>query len=322
MRSLAFLAVILAMTFDAIAAEPIVPGKPVPTPESRVGEVAEILKDKKQIVVKLDPGAGVGSTVIFSTQAGEACEGFVLNQQDGKAVADFGNCRVFADIAMGSVISGSYFGSSALGAKPSEPKALAEAPRYLRFRLGFGSHIGREAKFGAVSAEIEGASAQTATVDMKVESANQFMVGFTYIRPNTWGLTGGFTWEEAREITEETLNVPDWRYTYTYLPPRPTIQIALVELNVAYRWDQFYIPVGVNRSFAKYTSSGSGAGTGEVSGGFGAQAGIGIVANDYFWFELLSQYTVLRFKQSYPSWNIDYGIGHISGMALRIGAAF
>ena len=122
----------------------------------------------------------------------------------------------------------------------------------------------------------------------------------------SWGFIGGVSIDSARQFTEPpTFTQPSGSTLIIVSTDQPKIQTTTITANAAYRWGQFFIPIGINYGIFKFTarSPNSGA-TPTTTGGLGGQVGFGSYVTDNILFE--ASYRMTAFKNT-----VDYGSGVI-----------
>lgn len=144
-----------------------------------------------------------------------------------------------------------------------------------------------------------------------------------YGAPHAWGIQVGIAVDTGRTITDfevkNSTSVQKGTYTGS---TQPKITFVNVYANVVYRWEQFYIPFGLN-------SSGVGVSDPpvplkELTGGMGAQVGIGHEFHKNFAVEgLLRVLSVNGKKQTDSvSGTTNVGSGTLSGAQIGLKAHF
>lgn len=108
-------------------------------------------------------------------------------------------------------------------------------------------------------------------------------------------MVGGFEYETERTLTKMN-GVAASGATSKY-------QTHFLHFGAAYRWDIFYIPLGLTYGFTKFTPAPSAAGTASIENGFGGYFGFGWYVNDKFVIEYVSRSvtTVLKLASATAS---------------------
>jgi hypothetical protein len=150
------------------------------------------------------------------------------------------------------LFTGPVFAQTPPAPAPTEPTASYEpknegvdaTPRKSFFDGRFGLVLGYTLNNNIQFREGELRSA-TGTTDydqtIKTQSAPSIGIMYTRMHPNAWGFSGSFIYEFPRELKSYSGN--------------PKLTVFLLEMNMLYRWDRFYIPFGINIS-APYVKGG------------------------------------------------------------------
>ena len=128
----------------------------------------------------------------------------------------------------------------------------------------------------------------TTTYNFENASATSIALDFRKLNRNGWGLVTGFEYETERSVTKVIINNVNYAITsantFKY-------QTNFLHFGAAYRWDIFYIPVGLTYGLTKFTPvpGASGASGGTAENGMGLYFGFGWYINDSFTIEYVSR---------------------------------
>ncbi len=155
--------------------------------------------------------------------------------------------------------------------------------------------------------------------EFEVDSTAGLQLELRKSPPHHWGLHLGLQIESNRDVKSGKLTSRTSTTNVTYSSPRPKLRSEILYGSLVYRWDQLYIPFGLNIS-APHLDTKSLNSNGEMSltGRIGAQLGIGFQFTELFGMELQSRATGLEmWESSYdPIYFLDYGVGFLSDIRL------
>lgn len=157
----------------------------------------------------------------------------------------------------------------------------------------------------------------TGTADFTYESGFSLELEARNLATMSWGFVGVLTADSDRKITEGNLYTSGANFSYITTDP-PKFQTTTVLLNAAYRWNQFYIPFGVNYSVFKVTDRSTFVGSSTATGGINGQAGIGFVINDSFVTELTYRLTTVKWTQVSSGVTTTYDKGNLANIFASV----
>lgn len=134
--------------------------------------------------------------------------------------------------------------------------------------------------------------------------------------PNSWGMSFGFEYDFPRNINSQTVTLNGTTYIGVTSGSKPTVTEHVVYLNAIYRWNDFYLPFGLNYSMP--TLQGSVEDTITITGAIGIQVGVGTHVTDHFSVEALVQTLGTKMTESNSTTYIDYGTGYLTGAQLNL----
>lgn len=140
----------------------------------------------------------------------------------------------------------------------------------LRLKFGAGFHSDRTIQW-------QNFSAGTSNENLKLTSEDYgtpLWLGLSYSPKNSFGIEGGFNYLPERVFSQSTTSSnPAFFY------PTITMGILVAETTALYRWENFYLGLGLNYSKPNTNNSEAGSNI-KFRGGLGAQAGIGFYISD------------------------------------------
>jgi hypothetical protein len=312
--------------------------------KDRIGKVTQVFRDTQKAIVQLEGGADASSTksVVVSTGPGEACEAMVVSIIDQQMLVQFSGCAGFDKVRANSIVSRNPF--EAVEEKHEEPKlvqpvapaaqpsevenasetALNSAYDHNRPRvvLSFGFNSGTEYKYNDFD-YYSGGSFLTGEYTLEVDPAFHFALGVMVARKHSWGAYVGISRESKRNVNSETVSINGITMTSTITGEKPSFTNTLLEFNSLYRWDQFYLPFGLNYSILSFSPADAPANwTFEAEGSMGAQVGFGVFANDNVHFEFYTQVITNTLEITTPTETFKFNTGFMAGAMARVGVNF
>ena len=115
------------------------------------------------------------------------------------------------------------------------------------------------------------------TYYFEFSSATSIALDLRKLNKNNWGIMSGFEYETERTLTKLVANgiiIPlSGGATAKY-------QSHFLHLGAAYRWDIFYVPVGLTYGLTTFTPAPGSTGTASIENGFGGYFGLGWYVDD------------------------------------------
>jgi hypothetical protein len=172
----------------------------------------------------------------------------------------------------------------------SEPLGAAPVEGSLEKRLRFGVwgaiNLAGNLSFGKVRFDTGAQSTDSANLNFKDSPSATLGLEVMYGAPNAWGLSAGASYDSNHRFRA-------YEFSSTYGRPASLTfgdfdaNIFTIYANAIYRWDNFYIPFGLNISGIKVIDAP--ATVDNLKGGAGAQFGVG-----YFFGEGIMGEFILR----------------------------
>jgi hypothetical protein len=155
----------------------------------------------------------------------------------------------------------------------------------------------------------------TGTLSLNTTPMAGFGAEVWHSEPNSFGWSAGLTWDAPRTISSSDVTTSGYTFHYDYLNP-PTLSITTLYGNAIYRFDDLYIPFGLNGTIPNFYS---GETTLQMSGGLGFQLGIGYHINNNFSIECMDRFETFQMSNPQASiYTIDYGTGFMNGLQLNL----
>lgn len=134
-----------------------------------------------------------------------------------------------------------------------------------------------------------------------------------YMPKQSWGFIAGLTYDFKREFDGGELTLEGQKFIFDEGGDNDEIQVTVIYANAVYRWNEFYLPFGLNYSFVDYEAVGGGV---DADGGIGAQLGIGYMLSDNFALELMSRATTLELGAKGGGYSIKFKEGMLTSALL------
>ncbi|WP_374033843.1 hypothetical protein ACES2I_14480 [Bdellovibrio bacteriovorus] len=131
-------------------------------------------------------------------------------------------------------------------------------------------------------------------IDYDLEYKGALEVGFNawYTPQHSWGFISGISLGGERELDKMTLN----GVTYSATGETSKFQTHFLYAGTLYRWESFYLPLGLAYGINKFTPAGTG--DGEATNGVGILFGLGWFFADNFVIEYIGRSTTTELKLS------------------------
>ncbi|WP_373998037.1 hypothetical protein [Bdellovibrio bacteriovorus] len=144
-----------------------------------------------------------------------------------------------------------------------------------------------------------------------MDSSAGLGVSYSRLNPQSWGFVGSILWEPKRKVKSLEVEGPGGTVSGD-LVDSPELTLLIFEGNMAYRWENIYIPFGLNYSapFLSYNSSST---WWSVSGGLGAYVGLGMIMSPNFTLELFIRSVGLEMTAADSTGTIDFKRGSLAG---------
>lgn len=161
----------------------------------------------------------------------------------------------------------------------------------------------------------------SAEVNVNFKLENAVGVGLHYMRakPNAWGYSVGGLLESTRKFKGFTVSANGNSITVNATNDDTKLTLLIAEGNALYRFENFYIPFGLNFSIPvlEYVSTSSKV---EALGSIGIQFGMGYFINDNLSAEIYYRSIGMQLKETSNSNSdeVDYGYGYLRGVALGV----
>ena len=258
----------------------------------------------------------------------QACTAKVTGKKETWVILDIGTCVTRADLKDGDkfklnpngVFQAAEVPVAAAAPAAAAPAAAAPAEdEEARWQIG----VGLGYQLGAADARFDNAeyySSGTGTI--KGEARLRYKRAFAIALEGRnvprmgWGFIGGIQLEGEREFESGALRGGGVEVMLSGGSDPSRIQFTTLYGSAVFRWNEFYLPFGLNLSQAKFKAAGGFTGTVQASSGIGAQLGAGWRFSDLFVLEAYSWVTSFRLRSTSSTETLDYGLGTFSSLFL------
>ncbi len=185
------------------------------------------------------------------------------------------------------------------GAGPSSAgaRSAGSSAGKWRFGLAVSYTLGSKVKFANASAP-----PLTGKADFTFEDVPSIEIEVRNLKAKSWGFVGAIAADFGRKIKDGNLtNTASGDFIYI-VAEKEKFQTTTVLLSAAYRFENFYIPFGINYAAYKITPSGGFVGETKATGGLGGQIGFGNYFTDSFLFELSYRMTAMKWTENVESY--------------------
>ncbi|MEQ1722734.1 MAG: hypothetical protein ABL930_06130 [Pseudobdellovibrio sp.] len=181
-----------------------------------------------------------------------------------------------------------------------------------RFSIGLGYSYGLLMNFD--SAYINADAGAKSSYKLYYSSSPMIDLNYRDVVSNDWGYIFGVAFDFGRKFTEGDKTVNGMT---TILRNDTKLQTTLLSFCLAYRWENFYIPFGVNYPFYNFTNEGF-VGTTKVSGSAYGKLGMGYYLNNNFMLEAYLLEDSRIYLKTDNGVIDDYGTGHVATSAAYL----
>lgn len=170
--------------------------------------------------------------------------------------------------------------------------------------------------------ETTGGTTYSGNADLKYKPTYELMVEAQKLPAQHWGLMAGLNYEGERELDSGTVTISGTSVGLSGGSGASKVQFTTVYGNAVYRWDEFYIPFGLNYSLLKFTPASGATESYSANGGVGAQLGVGWRFPNNIELEAYSWVTSMNLKDSGSSTSVDYGNGYFPSLRVYLKYVF
>lgn len=277
---------------------------------------------------------------VFKDEFDQPCRGKVIKVTN-TALLEIFNCKIaknlkggekfiLAEPEVADVLKNESKVETLAAASPAPVPSLTPSPnpvirsdRRVRIAATVFYSMASDIKFESVQFRDTGAS-DSGSVTYGSDGAAGLGLEVYQTNPANWGWGVGLQYDLKRNINNQSISTAvSGSAKVEFASPKPYLEVVTLYSNAVYRWEEVYLPFGLNYTISPTFKQGAGA-TGSIStkGGLGMQVGFGAIASEVVSFELY--YRMLAFNQSSKSGtlSVDHGTGYLSGFNLQAKFSF
>lgn len=244
----------------------------------------------------------VQDELIVTLESKQQCALPILEIRGNILTLNSYKCRYRDEIKPGLQLEKSLLSETQVATNPPDEPSKAEKPekepttndtgssgtesRKKRFLVG-AAFSGRTIAFGT-SGSATGV-AGSFTSDFEYKEALSFCIEMRDSQKNAWGYGLGLTFDMERELESAIFKSGSSSLSLVGSGGASKIGATAIEFNAIYRWNEFYIPFGLNYTAMRFTPAPGYSGGFNVDSGFGAQFGLGFFINDNVAIEMSSR---------------------------------
>jgi hypothetical protein len=131
---------------------------------------------------------------------------------------------------------------------------------------------------------------------------------------HSWGFVGGLSYDLAGTTSSVNVTVAG---TSSSGSSNSQFQTTVLWGSAAYRWENFYLPFGLNYDVLSYTPPSGFIGSSTASGGFGGQVGVGYYVTPRIPVELDYRMLAFNLSQTTPVLTTNYGSAYATTFLIK-----
>lgn len=198
-------------------------------------------------------------------------------------------------------------------AAPEEPekKPKVESP----WKYGVGLSLSLRSKFISLNTSRTGVTGELNS-ELDFENSLSLELEARNVKKHDWGFQGGMTLDRERKLEGGKITATGVTVSVTSTSEPAKLQTNVFYGNAVYRWEDFYLPFGLNLSRVNYTPSPTANEIAEASGGWGFQAGAGYYFDEHLVVEGMVRSIGLKLKSTRDGATTDFGNSTLSTIML------
>lgn len=288
--------------------------------------VKQVFTDRGRVVAETSQtDLKVNDEMVITLEGGKQCALPILEIRGNILTLDSENCRYNFDIKPGLSLEKSLLSAAVTAPTvqktiqappPQEP--LVKKPETPIQELEPEKVVNRKTKF-VVGAAFSGRTSASGTGGTASGLIGTFTSEFDYKEgftvslemrdspSNSWGYGVGITYDSTRALDSGTFSSGGTTLILTSAGGASKIGSTSFEVNAIYRWNEFYIPFGLNYTAIRFTPASGYTGGYDVEGGFGAQVGFGVHISDAVSLEMMSRAAPYSLRLSQSGSSVNFG---------------
>lgn len=286
--------------------------------------VKQVFNDRGKVVAEstaLD--LKVNDEMVITLENGKQCVLPILEIRGNILTLDSEKCRYSFDIKPGLSLEKSLLSAEIIAPPEIKTTQLPQTPsakeaEKLNRDLEHEDAKPRKIKIliGAAFSGRTSASGSSGTATGLIGTFNsefEYKEGFTLSLEmrdspsHSWGYGVGISFDSTRELEAATFTSGGTTLIASSAGGASKIGSTAFELNSIYRWNEFYIPFGLNYTAIRFTPAAGYTGGFDVAGGFGAQLGFGLQPTESVSFEMISRASTYSLRTIQGTNSANYG---------------
>lgn len=184
-----------------------------------------------------------------------------------------------------------------------------------RFAIGLGYNASGSAESDFSIQNLSTLSRANGEVDLDTEPGFNINFEARFLQKHGWGLTMGLDFDFDREVKSGTISSGGTTISVSETDDPDSFTSVVGYGNLVYKWENFYIPFGLNLSYIDYKSTGLNVNT---TPSIGAQLGLGYETDSNFALEMYSRVLGLEMDYIDGNYDVSFEEGLISNIAFRV----
>lgn len=276
--------------------------------------VKQIIKSHNLVVVESNVPVDFkeGKVFLVTFDDGKQCSLVLKDTAKTLLTFDASECERSSYITLASPVEPSL-ASIPIATERSTPRdsrSRSSSSFGKRFSANLYYSVADKATFEDAKVTTTGASGSV-NATYGTDSSVGLGVGYLRTEQQSWGFSGSILYEPRREIKSLTVSGPGGTFTSSATGTKAKLSFILLEANAIYRWNEFYIPFGLNLSAPSLTDTGSDVY--DVKGGLGAFLGAGWFIMDNSSIELFVRSIGMKMTATDGTTTIDFQNGYMTG---------
>lgn len=201
-----------------------------------------------------------------------------------------------------------------------QPAQAPPTPTQTQFFIGFGYSLASHLELDDTTYTAGGRS-NTWSEAAYVGSAPVVSLGLQYLPQKKWGYEFGASFDFKRKIKNSNTKANNFG-TPGLISTGTGISYLTLVANAAFRWENFYLPFGLNYAKPFFNLPGTAVSKLSYSGQIGGQFGLGVFLDEHFRAE--AHYRIMHFRttETGTNYQLDYGDIYLNGILVNLKYGF
>lgn len=292
--------------------------------------VKQVITSKSIVIATSENSAAnfeIGKTFLVTLPDDQQCSLTLQEIKDNMLILNGSSCPRLGEVKKNSPLEMSLFegnlnaqppvtSDTPINSPPVQVPAQNSTPELSTKNMAVSVHysLADEIRFNNVYVTT---NTNSGYIDAKFKGDTAFGIGLSWsniLSRHLGYFINGF-YEGKREIKTVVLSGPGGAYTGTMSGSAPKFSTLVAEFGLAYRWNTFYLPIGINLAvpLLEYSSNTSHV---SVESRFGVLIGGGFFMGENSSIEIFVRSISLGMVETATGTKIDYGTGYLSGLGL------